>query len=220
MHGAISGHPRVVCAALFSPAPDLSRDELHKLPGDLQTLLAVDDVVPHVTLTAEGGELARRRAERTLRNDAFFSRCRAPAELTLKIGAQVMLLWNTDLVGGKKLVNGSRGKVVGWTPLDDARAQLEAERRRHGRNSPERARITARLEALDRLGPDAALPAVAFYNGRMETVWPEEFRVTRLGLGDCVRVQRRCAWPGPSPSTSLRCLMRVSVVESQVQGSV
>ena len=53
-------------------------------------------------------------AQRKLKKDKFFDNCRAASRLELKRGAQVILLRNIDLQSENKLVNGSRGFVVGF----------------------------------------------------------------------------------------------------------
>ena len=83
--------------------------ELQKLRGEEQTYYAADD---------EGG-YAPGSANGMLKNMS------APPLLTLKIGAQVMLLKNLDTEGG--LCNGSRGVVTGFMPFSDARHQGDKE---------------------------------------------------------------------------------------------
>jgi len=50
----------------------------------------------------------------------FDKTCRAQEKISLKIGAQVMLLWNLDLDLG--LANGSRGVVITFVPAADTRS--------------------------------------------------------------------------------------------------
>ncbi|GMH83675.1 hypothetical protein TL16_g09678 [Triparma laevis f. inornata] len=83
--------------------------ELQKLRGEEQTYYAADD---------EGG-YAPGSANGMLKNMS------APPLLTLKIGAQVMLLKNLDTERG--LCNGSRGVVTGFMPFSDARHQGDKE---------------------------------------------------------------------------------------------
>ena len=69
-------------------------------------------------------------AERALWNLPFFRDCLAAREIALRVGAQVMLLRNTDLRGdgrgGGQLVNGSRGVVSRFEPAPLVLARLEA----------------------------------------------------------------------------------------------
>lgn len=44
----------------------------------------------------------------------FWNQCQAMSAVTLKEGAQVMLLKNLDLGSQSMLVNGSRGVIVGF----------------------------------------------------------------------------------------------------------
>lgn len=58
------------------------------------------------------------RAKLLLKSNSFFSHCRAPQLLRLKVGAQVMLLknyWSSADQDEQALVNGSQGIVSGFT---------------------------------------------------------------------------------------------------------
>lgn len=61
----------------------------------------------------------RRDLQLLLANHTYFKTCLAGEKVKLKLGAKVLLLKNLDLVGPKKLVNGSVGVVVAWAPVDD-----------------------------------------------------------------------------------------------------
>jgi hypothetical protein len=50
--------------------------------------------------------------ENKLWQNEFFRDCLAVQEMTLKVGAQVILVKNVDLTSRRMLVNGSRGVVV------------------------------------------------------------------------------------------------------------
>lgn len=54
----------------------------------------------------------RQVENRQLWNHSHFRDCLATSEITLKVGAQVILVRNLDLAGTQKLVNGSRGVIV------------------------------------------------------------------------------------------------------------
>lgn len=65
---------------------------------------------------------ARRKKEGALWRSDFFRDCLAAREVTLKTGAQVMLLKNLELGGrgaNRMLVNGSRGVVVDMVSRDE-----------------------------------------------------------------------------------------------------
>lgn len=57
-----------------------------------------------------------------LQEDVFWNQCQAISSVTLKLGAQVMLLKNLDLENETMLVNGSRGVIVGFN--DDVESIL------------------------------------------------------------------------------------------------
>ncbi|KAJ8906305.1 hypothetical protein NDN08_002798 [Rhodosorus marinus] len=70
-------------------------------------------------LEKKSQELSRKadQAKLVLKSNSFFSHCRAPQLLRLKVGAQVMLLknyWNSDQ-DERSLVNGSQGIISGFT---------------------------------------------------------------------------------------------------------
>jgi ATP-dependent DNA helicase PIF1 len=92
---------------LHSRNKDVSREnmlELEKLEGEARVFEAVDRVEPE-----EGaGPWVRKQLEQ----NQFFRSCIAEKELQLKIGAQVMLIKSFPR---SQLVNGCRGKVVGFT---------------------------------------------------------------------------------------------------------
>ncbi|GAB5037275.1 dna helicase aaa partial [Nannochloropsis oceanica] len=69
----------------------------------------------------------RRDLQLLLANHTYYKTCLAAERVELKLGAKVLLLKNLDLVGPKKLVNGSVGVVVSWAPLDDPCLDLDME---------------------------------------------------------------------------------------------
>jgi ATP-dependent DNA helicase PIF1 len=75
-----------------------NENELNKLPGERKTFIAKD----------AGSDQGLERLNKN---------CLAPYHLNLKIGAQVMLVRNIDVLNG--LVNGSRGVVIGYSYSDN-----------------------------------------------------------------------------------------------------
>jgi ATP-dependent DNA helicase PIF1 len=95
---------------LYSRNVDVSREnlqELRKLKGEPFLFTSMDAVTPE----KRSGPWIRKQLE----SNQFFKNCQAEKELELKLGAQVMLVKN--LSDGSKLVNGSRGKVIGFRKL-------------------------------------------------------------------------------------------------------
>jgi len=86
-----------------------NHEELRRLPGAARTFVAQDSV----RAAPDHAVNERRRAERVLRECTFWKNCQADRRLTLKVDAQVMLLKNRPT--GSGLVNGSRGKVIGFS---------------------------------------------------------------------------------------------------------
>lgn len=92
----VSGGDGIVPTTLYSTNHEVDADnqrELEKLPGQAITFVATE------TGPRAGREILQKN-------------CRAPLELVLKVGAQVVLLKNLDVENG--LANGSRGVVVGF----------------------------------------------------------------------------------------------------------
>lgn len=85
--------------------------------------VARDTVEPH---ESKRNSWTDEKRVRMLGNDAFFKKeCQAPKELELRVGAQVMLLKNETGHGDERLVNGSRGVVIGFDLLEDDDAHSE-----------------------------------------------------------------------------------------------
>jgi hypothetical protein len=152
---------------LHSKNIDVSREnqsDLKKLPGDTMNYIAEDEVV------IEKG--VGQWAKKPLENSAFFATCIAESELQLKIGAQVMLVKN--LGRDSKLVNGSRGTVVGFRTV---------------RKSP-------KDPTMYLLPGVTKYPVVQFVNGLQQVVLPQKFQSRLVGLGTCTRlaIPLRLAW--------------------------
>ena len=157
---------------LYARNVDVSREnlkELAKLPGEQHVYEAFDTI--KVSLNPESN-IAEDRAESMLYSNPFFDHCIAEEKLLLKEGAQVMLIKNHDIKGG--LVNGSRGKVVGFTD-----------------KLPETNVIMDPWSPYEIPGQNGKTiyPVVKFV-GRDEpmTVMPLPFRSTIAGVGDSIRV--------------------------------
>jgi hypothetical protein len=65
-------------------------------------------------------------AQETLERHEFFRDCMAAPTVSLKLGAQVMLLRNLELSGGasKMLVNGSRGVISDFAKAEDVKVEM------------------------------------------------------------------------------------------------
>ena len=89
--------------------------------------------------------------------------CPAAKRLALRMNAQVILLQNErdgdSLPPAERLVNGSRGVVVDWKPVDNGD------------------------------GTTTEYPIVKFRNGRVKFITPVEFEKSIYLLGTCVRRQ-------------------------------
>jgi len=146
---------------LHSKNRDVLRDnliELQNLEGEMVEFSAKDDIAK------ERG--APKWAENQLWKSQFFANCIAEEKLQLKIGAQVMLIKNEGQ-GKKQLVNGSRGKIVGFRKPPPSIKPAE--------------------EAL--LLPDVdKYPVVQFINGVKKIILPTSFESRLIGIGTCKRV--------------------------------
>jgi ATP-dependent DNA helicase PIF1 len=151
--------------------------ELLKLPGDECMWKATDSIRLEDQYGEESNHYSRRsKIERELWLSSFFDECIAQKELRLKVGAQVMLIKNEMSNDEDKLVNGSRGKVIGFSP----RTTLNSER-----ITPEKTRTD-----------EEVYPVVQFFNGRIKLVGMEVFESRRPGMGSCIReaIPLKLAW--------------------------
>jgi ATP-dependent DNA helicase PIF1 len=118
--------------------------------------------------------------ERLLDRDTFFSNNPLiPKRLELRVGAQVMLTKNIEFGDSvDRLVNGSRGVVKRFVPLEEFASRLKAEDR----------------EIVKTLG--GQVPEVLFANGRTHICVPEAFEKTVYMTGVCKRAQipLKLAW--------------------------
>ena len=146
---------------------------LNKLPGAKVSFQAKD--------FAEPEDDAPGWAESSLLRNGFYRQCLAEAELNLKEGAQVMLIKNEQTDDHKtRLVNGSRGKVVGFTNASGKRGHDELD-------------IEVEDDDPD---DDGSYPIVQFRTGRCKVIRPERFESRIVGLGTCIRqaVPLKLAW--------------------------
>jgi len=106
-----------------------------------------------------------------LQSDSFFKECPAAGRIALRVGAQVMLVQN-EPVGGPlpRLVNGSRGVVIGFAPL----ASVDDKAQKAGQ------KIAA---------PPVEYPVVRFLGGRQETIGPKGFEKDIYMRGKVARKQ-------------------------------
>ena len=118
--------------------------------------------------------------EQQLERDPFFANNPLiPKKLELRVGAQVMLTKNIEFGDSvDRLVNGSRGVVKRFVPLDELSTRLKPEDR----------------ELVKTLGGQA--PEVLFSNGRTHVCIPEAFEKTVYMTGVCKRAQvpLKLAW--------------------------
>jgi len=122
-------------AALKKSIEDMEREELEKATITAESIAAFlqpsgnegDAAAVYEQICTFQDQLKKDHKTLTKHaNDVFFEKgCRVGEEIELKEHAQVMLLWNLDL--GKKLVNGSRGVVLGFVPAREYQQLLRAE---------------------------------------------------------------------------------------------
>eukprot|EP00980_Cylindrotheca_fusiformis_P010930 scaffold2499_cov125-Cylindrotheca_fusiformis.AAC.21 len=152
---------------LHSRNRDVSRDNLQELQK-----LEDETLIYESKDTIKRDKGAPKWAENQLWKSQFFSNCIAEDMLQLKVGAQVMLLKNEG-PGPKQLVNGSRGKVVGFRKPPRSKNKDEA-----------------LLPGVD------TYPVVQFVSGIKKIILPTTFESRIVGLGTCTRlaIPLKLAW--------------------------
>ena len=141
---------------------------------------------PSVIFHAEDTVEAKNPAQESqLERDVFFSNNPLiPTKLELRVGAQVMLTKNLESGASvDRLVNGSRGVVKRFVPLEEIVVRLNAED----------------ANAIKALG--GQVPEVLFANGRTHVCVPETFEKTVYMTGVCKRAQipLKLAWAPYDP---------------------
>ena len=115
-------------------------------------------------------------------HEQHLNACIAPKQLSLRVGAQVMLLKNLDQTN--RLVNGTRGVVVGFEPA------AQAERMRRGGCPPANAPMLPRVA----FHADTTVPGDEGWVSKL--VLPEDFTVDEAGRTIASRTQLplKLAW--------------------------
>lgn len=152
-----------------------NRAELAKLPGEQYHFKAIDDVNAYTS----GFDHAS--MESKLWKNAFFKDCIAEKEIILKEGAQVMLIKNHVIKSKKPLVNGSRGKIVGFADV----------------SSDDDDNIMDTLPSGESGTKEATkYPIVEFVNGVRKVIQPVDFTCRLAGIGECIRtaIPLKLAW--------------------------
>ena len=211
---------------LFSTKAEVKRmnnEELEKLDRESEHVYAAEDqAVPDESCK---GEQPRAWAMNELMRDPMFTKedeCPAVEVLKLRLDTQVMLLQNEILSEedkdrtpvSERLVNGSRGVIIGWALAPDTKDSDE----RRGSEPSSAVRGTggeggvggessgeAAQEAA--VGPPASetlYPLVQFVNGRKKVIIPATFEKEIYLLGTCVRTQVPLALAWCAPPTA-RC---------------
>ncbi|KAG2427936.1 hypothetical protein HXX76_011923 [Chlamydomonas incerta] len=118
----------------------------------------------------------------------LFRDCQAADDVLLKVGAQVMLVWNVDTEQG--LVNGSRGVIESFEPAD-ADDIFKAVAR-----SGSMAEVDCGDQLREWFDRNNKVPVVRFANGSVTPVLPVAFTSNVPGYGACIRVQvpLKLAW--------------------------
>ena len=210
---------------LFSTKAEVKRmnnEELEKLDRESEHVYAAEDqAVPDESCK---GEQPRAWAMNELMRDPMFTKedeCPAVEVLKLRLDTQVMLLQNEILSEedkdrtpvSKRLVNGSRGVVIGWAPAPDAKDSDEQRGSKPssavrgtggeggvgGEGSGEAAKAAVEPPASETL-----YPLVQFVNGRTKVIIPASFEKEIYLLGTCVRTQVPIALAWCAPLTTRR----------------
>ena len=217
-----NGAPKLIPTALHCKNVDVDRintNELEKLAAPHVTSCAVECVEACEQRLADGPPLLLAE-EKLLRGQ--LKECLVGPEVALKVHAQVMLAYNVD--ASSKLVNGSRGRVDGWTPWREVKSDLDrkiaalpkgaatAEKfrlnRQHasihhcrgcwqGEGRPPRDTLGGQSFLSDEDCEHFAFPLVLFHN-RQEplVVLPEAFSAEIRSIGKATRFQvpLKLAW--------------------------
>ncbi|KAG0601460.1 hypothetical protein M758_11G113000 [Ceratodon purpureus] len=210
----VAGIKPTVLYSKNKDADDYNLKELNALPDEVDVLwiesqpakqpvvLVADDNI--VTQTMETNDPVLYRQELSVLEGAeFWKSCLALKEITLKIGAQVMLLRNLELAGRESdLVNGSRGVVIGWKSKQEKLVALQRKVEQFKsadgpklKTHPEEAKLLSAIGKL-KLSSIEFIPIVAFRNGRSIECDPELFEYPILNVGECRRLQvpLKLAW--------------------------
>jgi hypothetical protein len=169
----------IVATVLYAKNKDVGMEnaqELAKLPGEEQCFEAEDSVEVYPDVPDQ------LKAENDLWQNHFFQDCIAEKRLRLKVGAQVMLIKNERATKKKKrLVNGSRGVVVGFAKDDE---------------EEEMGLIVVDSDSDDDLPSGTLYPVVRFLCGTKKVILPERFESRLAGLGVCSReaIPLKLAW--------------------------
>ena len=190
----------IVATQLFSKNIDADRvneEQLERLKGTTRTFVGNDRVEAAAGVELNNSE--RRHLQSKFDDSSTF---RAPKELELKIGGQVMLLMNqTDQ---PLLVNGSRGEIVEFKHstlvASELKAQLkDLENKTKGKTTSseseesDKKQINKIKKELDDLSKNenqsTDFPVVRFQNGLLRTFIKQEFEYKLYGVGKAVRSQ-------------------------------
>ncbi|KAG2427937.1 hypothetical protein HXX76_011924 [Chlamydomonas incerta] len=118
----------------------------------------------------------------------LFRECQAADKVQLKVGAQVMMVWNVDTEQG--LVNGSRGVIERFAPAGDSDIS-KAVAKSGGTDQ-----VDCGPELREWFKQNHEVPVVRFANGSVTPVLPVAFTSNVPGYGACIRVQvpLKLAW--------------------------
>ncbi|PNH01360.1 ATP-dependent DNA helicase PIF1 [Tetrabaena socialis] len=173
----------VTCAEGIKPTQIFARNadvdrinmaELAALPGDAVQFRSVDEYA------------LKAGVEESKTQKDFLRDCIAAHDISLKEGAQVMLLKNLDPMGG--LVNGSRGVVTGYVHASLALAAACAFL------TP--TQLAEATSVLAKGPPGFKVPVVRFVSGKEFGILPAIFRHDVPGVVECKRTQipLKLAW--------------------------
>ena len=169
---------------------ETNQNSLDKLPGEEYCYQAKDSV--EVALSVPDNYVDD--ATQELWDSDFFQKCIAAKQLRLKEGAQVMLIQNESANGmtdmdRPRLVNGSRGKVIGFAEMDsDTNAEYLSDSEIEG--------LMTAAKKGDSKSEKVYYPIVQFKCGTKRVIVLKVFDAKIVGLGVCTReaVPLKLAW--------------------------